>query len=79
MQLRLYQHSVIAALEACREPHRLLVAPTGSGKTIIAAEIIRKEPGRVLFLVHRRELVFQARDKLADIGIESGVILSGEE
>jgi DNA repair protein RadD len=56
----------------------LLVAPTGSGKTVIASDIIRSNPNRhILFFVHRREIVFQAQKHLADLGIEAGVILAG--
>src|SRR6478736_6184517 len=78
MLLRPYQHGVITALNDSPARRRILVAPTGSGKTIIAAEVIRATPGRSLFLVHRRELVFQARNKLAEFGIEAGIILAGE-
>ncbi len=57
------------------------VAPTGSGKTVSFTEFIKRqvEQGRsVLILVHRRELVFQASDKLTSFGIEHGIIMSGE-
>jgi DNA repair protein RadD len=65
--------------EACRHRRPLLVAPTGSGKTVIASEIIRRaENKHVLFLAHRRELNFQARDHLAEFGVNAGVILAGE-
>ena len=45
----------------------ILQMPTGSGKTVVACEIIRRslELGRkVIFLVNRRELAFQASEKL---------------
>src|SRR5436190_16146417 len=54
--------------------------PTGSGKTVIAAELIRDavaQGKRVLFLVHRRELVSQSARKLYDAGIDPGIILAG--
>src|SRR6476646_2745960 len=82
MELRPYQYGVIAALNANQARRKLLVAPTGSGKTLIAAELIRTATAkgkRILFLAHRRELIFQARDKLAEFGIEAGVILAGEQ
>jgi DNA repair protein RadD len=82
MDLRPYQHSVISALTASEARRKLLVAPTGSGKTVIAAEVVRTATAdgkRVLFLAHRRELIHQAKDKLAEFGIESGVILAGEQ
>ena len=77
MQIRPYQQAVIDEVEQHARP--LIVAPTGSGKTCIAAEIIRRaEHKHVLFFAHRRELVFQPRDTLAKFGIDAGVILSGE-
>lgn len=60
----------------------LVVAPTGSGKTVIAAQIARSavEKGkRVLFLAHRRELVKQCEAKLLEFGVDNGVIMAGED
>jgi superfamily II DNA or RNA helicase len=46
----------------------LLVAPTGSGKTIMFSHICdrgtRQDGGRTLILAHRDELIDQAIDKL---------------
>lgn len=60
--LRAYQREgvqkVLENLRAGR--HTVLVAPTGSGKTVMAAEIA-KEFNCVLFVAHRRELIQQAR------------------
>ncbi len=56
----------------------LLVSPTGSGKTTIAAEMIRSATARgnrVLFLAHRRELIQQCSDRLDQFGVEHGVIM----
>lgn len=83
MQLRDYQHDVVERLEqAMATGHRrvLLVAPTGAGKTVIAAEIIRRElerRGRVLFLAHRRELIGQASNRLYRVNVGHGVLLPG--
>lgn len=81
--LRPYQSDVIDRLRASvkagkRSP--LLVAPTGSGKAVMAAAAIREavDLGRkVLVLVHRRELIYQTSQKLFDVGIDPGVILAG--
>ena len=75
--LRPYQLDVVD--EVKRHDHPLIVAPTGSGKTVIAAELIREaENDHVLYIAHRRELIHQAKEKLADFGVSAGVILAGE-
>jgi len=33
---------------------------------------------RVIFLAHARELIYQCRNKLADFGIQAGIIMAGE-
>lgn len=59
----------------------LLVSPTGSGKTTIAADgmilpAIRRGSS-VLFLAHRRELIEQCSARLRDAGVEHGIIMAG--
>ena len=54
--------------------------PTGSGKTVVFSEICRlacEKSRKVLILVHRRELVTQASDKLTKAGVEHGIIAAG--
>lgn len=75
IQLRPYQDRAVAELRAAylrgrRAP--LLVAPTGSGKTIVAAHIIQSAHAlgnRSLFVAPRRELIGQTVRKLADAGV----------
>ena len=58
----------------------VLVAPTGSGKTVVAAEIIEGATGkgnRIVFLAHRKELIDQCSKTLDEIGVDHGVIKSG--
>ncbi|MBM3545274.1 MAG: DEAD/DEAH box helicase, partial [Alphaproteobacteria bacterium] len=75
--LRPYQEAVIAESDKHRRP--LIVAPTGGGKTVIASEIIRRDPDQhVLFIAHRRELVFHAAKHLAEYGVHAGLILAGK-
>ena len=83
--LRKYQ---VRAIENVRQSIRggsrriLLQAPTGSGKTVIAAQIVKgaaDKGRRVMFLAHRRELVNQCADKLIEFGVDHGIIMAGEE
>jgi DNA repair protein RadD len=82
-ELRPYQVDVIERVRAeIAAGHRriLLVAPTGSGKTVVAGSMIAKTVARghrALFLTHRRELVQQAANKLHDVGVDAGIILAG--
>ena len=82
MALRSYQELAIAQLrDALAGVSRaLLVMPTGSGKTVVFSEICRlaNDKGKkVLILVHRRELVTQASDKLTKAGVKHGIIAAG--
>ena len=84
INLRDYQQDSVDGLRASlssgkRKP--ILVAPTGSGKTHIACSIIQgalDKQKSVLFLAPRRELIYQAEQRLHDHGIEAGIIMSGE-
>lgn len=81
--LRPYQAATIARYEgAIADRYRRIIieAPTGSGKTIIATEIINNEVSggrRVLFLAHRHELIQQASTKLHANGLDHGIIKAG--
>lgn len=81
--LRPYQAEVIGKVEAEVDAGRrrvLLVAPTGSGKTVIAAAMIGQAAaaGReVLVVAHRREIVSNTVAKLAAAGIQAGIIQAG--
>jgi|TARA_Y100000289_G_scaffold3365_1_gene3127 superfamily II DNA or RNA helicase len=82
MPLRSYQELAIDQLRGAlnQHPRALLVMPTGSGKTVVFSEICRlaNAKGRhVLILVHRRELVKQASDKLTKAGVKHGIIAAG--
>lgn len=67
MKLRPYQTAAVEAVEAEWRDHRstLIVLPTGTGKTVCFAEILRRAfPRRGLVLAHRQELIDQAADKV---------------
>lgn len=58
----------------------LLVAPTGFGKTALASALIASALGkghRVLFLVHRREIVLDTAERLRSLGLQVGVLMPG--
>lgn len=83
LTLRPYQQRAVHDLRlAFRDGARapLLVAPTGMGKTVIVAEILRgvAERGRrAIVLVHRRELITQTAHKLTLAGVPYGIIAAG--
>ncbi len=68
MRLRPYQEEAVEAV--LREwsggaRSTLIVLPTGCGKTIAFAELVRRSrPARAMVLAHREELVWQAQDKI---------------
>lgn len=85
-ELRPYQ---VQAIESMRAEFRrgkravLLVSPTGSGKTVLIAEISRlhlEKGGRVLVVCHRAELITQTVAKLGAASVERiGVIAAGRD
>jgi DNA repair protein RadD len=82
VDLRQYQHDIIGEFE--RHVERgdrsiLLVAPTGSGKTVIASAAIAARARRVLMVAHRREIVNQTSDKLTAFDVHHGIIQAGDE
>ena len=71
--LRPYQLEAVTAIEdaALAERHRVLVSlPTGTGKTLVFVEVIRRRGGRALVLAHRDELLGQAEARLVASGID---------
>ena len=81
--LRPYQVTVIDEIEgaiAAGKRRIILVAPTGSGKTIIGGEIIQrftKSYRPVLVLAHRLEIITQTSAKLLARNISHGIIKAG--
>src|ERR1700753_4078291 len=76
--LRPYQLEAIAAVQRALGRHRsaLLVAATGTGKTVTFADLVRlqrKGGGRALVLAHRDELIGQAVRKLEQLGLSADV------
>ena len=68
LTLRPYQRDAIANVISARRAgvKRMVVSlPTGAGKTVIFSELARLARRPVLVIAHRRELIQQARDKVA--------------
>ncbi|KAB1065129.1 DEAD/DEAH box helicase [Salibacter halophilus] len=86
-QLRPYQKNGITQIFEAWDPKRknlmnvLFQMPTGTGKTHVFSEIVRKahlKKKKVLLVVHRKELVEQIVERLQDkFEVEVGVILAG--
>ena len=86
-----FQEEILDRLRAEREIHgrhrNLVVAATGTGKTVIAAfDYVRRADAsglrpRLLFLAHRRELLVQARDTFRHVLRDAsfGALLTGDD
>ncbi|MBT4763200.1 MAG: DEAD/DEAH box helicase [Bdellovibrionaceae bacterium] len=79
-KLRSYQQeavdNTIKYFKKKRDP-AVIVLPTGSGKSLVIAELARVAQGRVLVLAHVKELVEQNHLKFESYGIEAGVYSAG--
>lgn len=82
MRLREYQIKDIDAIRHAvkRGERRIIyVLPTGGGKTVTSAEIIRlaaSKGSRVYFVAHRKELIDQSSAKLDEMGVDHGVVMA---
>lgn len=85
MQLRDYQIEAITNVKKSflnDAKSVLLTLPTGAGKTVIFSQITKlaKSKGsNVLILVHRKELIDQAGDKLTKANVKYGIIAAGHK
>jgi superfamily II DNA or RNA helicase len=72
-QLRPYQKEAVA--DILRKHFGVLVAGTGSGKTIMALEVIAQRRQPTLILVHSRELMYQWEERVRQfLGIQAGLV-----
>src|SRR6516165_3800405 len=77
-----FQIQIVAEIERELKNHRsaLLQSATGSGKTVIAGELIRRADDRgerSLVLAHREELITQTSEKLLRFGVDHGILKAG--
>ncbi len=78
--LRPYQREAVGrVIEHFRESDdpAVVVLPTGSGKSLVIAELARLARGRVLALAHVRELVEQNHAKYLAYGLEADIFSAG--
>ncbi|MCK0713695.1 DEAD/DEAH box helicase family protein [Chromohalobacter sarecensis] len=78
--LRPYQQQAVSRVvehfRASDDP-AVVVLPTGSGKSLVIAELARLARGRVLVLAHVRELVEQNHAKYLAYGLEADLFSAG--
>lgn len=84
-ELRPYQLDALEAIEKAEDDgqRRALAAlPTGTGKTVVFAELVRRRGYRALVVAHRDELLDQAGWKLVHAGIpkpDIGLVKAGRD
>jgi len=76
-ELRDYQRWAVDALSTSIDERPILVAPTGSGKTVMATALIDELGLPTLWLAHRKELIDQAAKRLRAHGLETGIVMNG--
>ncbi len=82
-----HQARILESLEAARalgKRRHLVVAATGTGKTLLAAFDFRSlyrrgDAKSLLFIAHRREILEQARDAFRDVVGVEGDLLTGQD
>ena len=77
-QQRLVERARQAYIDGYKAP--CIVSPCGSGKSVVIAEIARMttlKGNRVLFLVHRRELIDQIKNTFEKNGVDTSLVHFG--
>lgn len=77
-QIELIDKARAAMQRGCKS--MILTSPTGSGKTLLTAHMLKTAASRgvrSLFIVHRRELIKQSMRAFTDVGVDFGVIAAG--
>lgn len=85
LTLRSYQERSFDRIrELIRQGNKriLLVAPTGSGKTVTSSHLLagaHAKGNESMFMAHRREIIYQTGEKLNLAGIDFNLILAGHK
>lgn len=75
--LRAYQQKALE--QVADRAQGVIVAPTGSGKTLVAIELIRRRQTTALIIVHKKELAEQWQREIKRLfGFEAGLIGDGK-
>jgi DNA repair protein RadD len=80
--LRPYQQRILQELREHWRDRPLVSLATGGGKTAVMAGLIQgaiARGKRVVFIAHRRTLVYQTRDRFKQYGIEAGIVMGCED
>ena len=77
MLLRDYQRRAVDAVKAALPRRPVLVAPTGSGKTVMGSAVVVEVDVPTVWLAHRRELVTQAAETLRGYGLTVDILMPG--
>ncbi|WP_428937791.1 DEAD/DEAH box helicase [Fontivita pretiosa] len=75
--LRDYQRRAVERVRCALDRRPILVAPTGSGKTVMATALVEQWSKPTLWLAHRKELIDQAAHRLRAHGLSVGIIMAG--
>lgn len=75
--LRDYQRRAVDGVFSSLASNPILVAPTGSGKTVMATALVETFHRPTLWLAHRKELIDQAAERLVSHGLHVGIIKAG--
>ncbi len=79
-KLRDYQQEAVAAtIKHFRKTNEsaVIVLPTGSGKSLVIAELARLANRKILVLTHVKELVEQNHQKYESLGLTAGIYSAG--
>ena len=79
-QLRDYQSDAVSAtIKHFRlsDESAVIVLPTGSGKSLVIAELARLAKGKILVLTHVKELVEQNHQKYESFGLQADIYSAG--
>jgi superfamily II DNA or RNA helicase len=79
LRLRPYQQDCLNAIATSfhkGQNRQLISLPTGAGKTVVFANLIKERNERALILAHTSELIEQAKDKIKMIcpGLDIGIV-----